>query len=114
MTVEISAAEFRGTIEPKSEKEFQGMVENVARAFGWRWYHTHDSRRSEKGFPDLFLVHPERHQSFWAELKVGRNKPTAEQEAWIAMLVNCRAVVFVWYPKHWDEIVDVLSGEIDL
>ncbi len=38
------------------EKPFQAQVVELARLSGWLTYHTHDSRRSQSGFPDLVLV----------------------------------------------------------
>lgn len=110
----VSAAEYRGKIAPRNEKAFTDMVRQAARAFGWMSYHTHNSKHSEAGYPDIRFVHPVRGQKFYAELKVGRNEPTDAQRQWIAALTNAGEVVFVWKPEHWDEIVDVLSGEIDL
>ena len=39
-----------------TEKQFQQSVVEVARTLKWRVYHTHDSRRSAAGFPDLVLT----------------------------------------------------------
>ena len=43
-----------------TEDRWQALVVLEARARGWRVYHTHDSRRSAAGFPDLVLVRPPR------------------------------------------------------
>ena len=37
----------------ETEKGFQAAVVELARLRGWLVYHTYDSRRSAKGFPDL-------------------------------------------------------------
>ena len=39
-----------------TEREWQAQVVSAAQALGWTTYHTHDSRRSNKGWPDLVLV----------------------------------------------------------
>ena len=43
-----------------SEKEFLAQVRQLARMFGWKTYHTHNSAFSEGGFPDLVLVRGDR------------------------------------------------------
>src|SRR5688572_19177552 len=40
----------------QTERAFQAQVVKYARLMGWTAYHTHDSRRSQAGFPDLVLV----------------------------------------------------------
>ena len=45
------------TAQPFSrERDFQRAVCQLAKALGCIVYHTHDSRRSEPGFPDLVIV----------------------------------------------------------
>lgn len=51
---------------------------------GWACYHTHDSRGSEPGFPDLILVREGR--MIAAELKGDKGRVSEEQTAWIAAL----------------------------
>lgn len=54
----------------QSEAELQRMVTRLADTLGWTLqYHTHDSRRSQAGFPDLVLVHPGQGRIVYAELK---------------------------------------------
>ena len=43
-----------------TEKQFMTAVVEMARMLGWLVYHTHDSRRSEAGFPDIVAVRRER------------------------------------------------------
>ena len=38
------------------EGKFQAAIIELATVCGWLAYHTHDSRRSTPGFPDLVLV----------------------------------------------------------
>lgn len=67
-----------------AEAAFQRQVEQLAAFYGWRTYHTHDSRRSAAGFPDLVLVRgPE---LLFAELKTASGRVRPEQEAWIDAL----------------------------
>jgi VRR-NUC domain-containing protein len=41
-----------------SEKGLQAQVGELARLCGFPVYHTHDSRHSAPGFPDLVLARP--------------------------------------------------------
>jgi hypothetical protein len=72
------------------EARFQVQVIGLARRLNYRAYHTHDSRRSEAGFPDLVLVRPPR--VIFIELKSGRRRLTLEQLAWMAELETCTEV----------------------
>ncbi len=100
----------QATTPKTTEKQFQAMVERLAKLLGWEAYHTHDSRRSQPGFPDLVLVHPTRGVLF-AELKADAGKVRPNQERWIALLTQAGADARVWRPKDWPEIERVLRGE---
>lgn len=79
-------------------------------------YHTHDSRRSQKGFPDLVLVHPRRGLILFVELKRHGQYPTIEQRLWRAALLcathgnDGHTRYFLWTPDDWDEVVTTLGG----
>lgn len=95
---------------PISEKAFMARVVECAKSHGWRVYHTHNSRRSAKGFPDLVLVR--RGVCVFAELKRSRaESPTAEQAAWLADLAACGLPAHLWTPEAWNEIEATLKGE---
>lgn len=107
-----------------SEKAFQAQVIRLAELNGWTLiYHTHDSRRSAKGFPDLVICRPGR--IIFAELKRQRGKVSAEQQQWLeALWAAVRAQwlynghdedtpdvlqAFLWRPSDWEQIEHVLS-----
>lgn len=90
----------------KNEKQFQAAVEQCARALGWMVYHTYDSRRCEKGYPDLTMV---RDRVLFAELKMPKGKVTPDQEAWIRSLDAARQEVYVWRPDDWEKIERILA-----
>lgn len=96
-----------------SEKVFQQHVIEAATALGWMVYHTYDSRRSQKGYPDLTMVHSGRGRLMFVELKTNKGKLKPEQEVWLAALIGVqpRVEVHVWRPNHWDWILAELSGE---
>lgn len=93
-----------------SEKQFQQQVVDMARALGWMAYHTHDSRRSQPGFPDLVLV---RERVVYAELKTETGKPTFEQTSWIEALKSAGAEVYLWRPSDSDSIENCLKWRED-
>ena len=70
---------------------------------GWMAYHTHDSRRSEAGFPDLVLVKPP--VVVFVELKTNKGRTSKEQTQWLEQLGLCTDIeVHLWRPADWDEI----------
>ena len=79
------------------ESAFQNTVLELAKIHGWICYHTHDSRRSERGFPDLVLA--KGGVVLFAECKTDTGKLTNDQIAW---LLATHGVI--WRPKHWEII----------
>ena len=78
----------------------------MAELHGWLVYHTHDSRRSQPGFPDLTMV---RHgRLIFAELKKDGAYPTPEQRRWLHELKRASQKVYLWRPSDWREIEEVL------
>lgn len=90
-----------------TEKAFMAQVVQLAKLTGWLVYHTHDSRRSVAGFPDLFLLRRER--VVCAELKVGNAKPTTAQLQWLTAMNRAGIPAFVWTPDSWPTIESVLT-----
>lgn len=100
-----------------NEKAFMAKVVKFATEHGWEdIYHTYRSASSSPGFPDLVMGRGWRLEV--AELKVGDNKPTRQQERW---LDRFRAIagaarergfdgigVRVWWPEDVEEIEEVL------
>lgn len=91
-----------------SESAFQETVVRVMTVMGWRHYHTHDSRRSSRGFPDLVAVRAPR--VIFAELKAQDGRVSGDQAGWMAALGHCPGVeAYVWRPGDWDEIIRILG-----
>jgi len=68
-----------------SEKEFMAQILQLAKLMNWTCrYHTHDSRESASGFPDLVLAREE--QVVFAEIKKTGN------------------IAEMWWPEDWDRI----------
>jgi hypothetical protein len=101
----------------ETEKMFMGRVIVTAKLNGWTVLHIHplysrDGRPltpggpDGKGYPDLTLF---RERVIWAELKVGKNKPTPEQLDWGRRITAAGAECYLWRPEDWTEIVQTLS-----
>ena len=82
------------------EAALQAKIIDLAKRLGWLVYHTHNSKRSEPGFPDLVLVHPTR-GVLWRELKRHTTKPTADQRKWLERLKLAGEDVGIWRPMDW-------------
>lgn len=88
------------------ESVLQLRVEQHARALGWLAYHTHDSRRSAAGFPDLVLVHAGQRRTLFRELKTQRGRVSTAQADWLRRLTLAGQDAAVWRPA------DLVSGAI--
>ena len=102
-----------------SERDFQRSVIDLARRFGWKVAHFRPAQNARgdwrtpvaadgKGFPDLVMVHQQRGELIFAELKSERGRTTSEQDAWHHALARCGRV-HVWRPSDWQDIVTALS-----
>jgi len=83
-------------------------VIDLAHLTGWLCYHTHDSRRSCPGFPDVILVRGT--QLLAAELKSERGRVTPAQQGWIDALSRAGIEVHVWRPADFNAIVARLEA----
>lgn len=90
-----------------SEKDFMEAVKAEAKRNRWLLYHTHNSRKSEAGFPDLILLRETR--IIAAELKAEDGKTTAAQDKWLEAFMSARVEVYVWRPKDFAHILEVLQ-----
>jgi hypothetical protein len=93
-----------------SEKAFQAQVLQLAQACGWKYYHPYDSRRSVAGYPDITLVRANR--LLLVELKTERGRMSSAQQSWReALLATGKVEYYLWRPRDWNEIVDVLARD---
>ncbi len=90
-----------------TEKQFQAAVIKLARLLRWRVYHTHDSRRSAAGWPDLVLVRGP--SLLFIELKVGVNRLTPAQADWLHALRGAGVPAGTWHPDDWPVIERILK-----
>lgn len=95
-----------------SERQLQANVIDAAKHLGWSIYHTHDSRRSQPGFPDLVLWHPIQRRLILRELKTETGRMSPAQMTTIHGMQAAGADVAVWRPRDWagQQIIDDLRG----
>lgn len=98
-----------------TEKAFLAQVVELARLCGWEHFHVFDSRKSDRGWPDLVLWRPPRSPELigigkiiFAELKQEGKSTTAIQDRTIRQLRSCGCEVHVWVPSMFDELAEVL------
>lgn len=103
--------------EKVSEDDFLREVIAVARNLGWKSAHFRSglNKRGKwqtavqgdgAGFPDLVLV---RERVVWAELKTDEGTPSELQTAWQAWLTAAGQEAYLWRPRDWDQIKEVLG-----
>ncbi len=90
----------------------QRLLEAVRDACRWTAllaYHTHDSRRSEPGLPDLVIVGPD--GLLFRELKGERGRTAAAQRRWLCQHTEAGAAADIWRPCDWpDRVFAELAG----
>jgi len=90
-----------------TEKQFGGQLEQLCKLFGWKYYHTHNSRFSAPGYPDYTLV---RERVVFAELKrqAKASKLTDKQIEWRDALLEAKQEWYLWRPSDMDKIIEIL------
>lgn len=102
------------------EAVLQDRLRNLCRLLALPHYHTHDSRRSEGGFPDSVIV---RDPAGWArpwlllvELKSEKGKPSPGQSMWGGVLraaeeASGGALAYrLVRPSTWDRLTELLTA----
>ncbi|MWV50091.1 VRR-NUC domain-containing protein [Rathayibacter sp. VKM Ac-2803] len=104
----LTVAEYN-LLRAKQTTEAGLQREVIARAELRRWmsYHTHDSRRSNPGYPDLHLVHPGAGLSLFLELKTHTGRVRPEQRTWIDALRATGHRAYLVRP------LDLFEGTVD-
>jgi hypothetical protein len=95
-------------LPPVSEAAFMAQVFQFAAFHHWMYFHTHDSRHSASGFPDVVFV---RERVIWAELKRESGRVSPEQKGWLDRLQAAGQEVYLWRPSMWGEIEAVLGAD---
>lgn len=82
-----------------TEAEFQRVVATLAGLHGVLHYHTHDSRRSDLGFPDSVFVG---RGVMFRELKLTkRSRVRPQQRTWIDALRAAGVDADIWYAEDY-------------
>lgn len=90
------------------ERDLSEQLRQLFALYGWRVYHTHDSRHSAAGFPDWIALKGPR--LVVVELKREGQHPTIEQAAWLEDFKRVPGVeVYVWRPSDLEFAVAILS-----
>jgi len=89
--------------EDRGSDSLDAHVRRLLRDLGLRGYHTHDSRRSESGYPDWTITGT---RTIFRELKTQRGKVSRAQQEWLAALTAAGDDADVWRP------MDLLTGRI--
>lgn len=94
-----------GRYDGVTEREFQSQILELLQYNRWACYHTHDSRRSEAGYPDVTALHARTGDKFVAELKTEKGKATPAQLEWLARFEACGIDSYLWRPSAIDAII---------
>jgi len=91
-----------------TEKDFMHQVMDLAKLYNYLIYHTHNSQRSQPGYPDLCLVRPGR--LVFLECKTEMGTLTPHQAMWLAVLNDSVPGVHALCvrPSDWDQLVEWL------
>lgn len=97
--------------------DLQRNIIEVGHTFGWRFAHFRSiyngrTKRWETpvggdgmGFPDLVIVHPERGELYYREIKAQYEKVRPQQQQWGDWLLSAGQDWAIWRPKQWDETI---------
>ena len=92
---------------PVTEKQLEGQVRDLARLFGWEYYHPWLSIHSPRGWPDVSLCRPPR--LVFLELKTEKGKVSEHQQKWLDLLGRCPGVeTYLLRPDDVEKIAEVL------
>ena len=81
-----------------TETQLEAYVEALAGDLGLLVHHEQDSRRSERGFPDLVIVGS---RVLWVELKSAGGQLRPDQVTWRYRLQAAGAEWRLWRPADW-------------
>ena len=86
-----------------TEVDLERHVRRLCDGLGLLSYHTRDSRRSVRGFPDFVIAGS---HVLFRELKREKGRVSEEQREWLHALSVAGADAGIWWPR------DLMSGRI--
>lgn len=92
-----------------SEKQLHEAIVQEATTAGWVHFHAFDMRRSDTGWPDLFLIHPATGRRLAIEVKRANGVVSAAQTEWLANLALCGIPAVVIRPVDRDYVRELLN-----
>jgi len=90
-----------------SEADLQSAIVEAMGYMGWRTYHTHDSRRSNPGFPDIVAVKGSR--VMFVELKKEKGVIKPKQIEWLDALADAHSEVYLVRPSSQDAFMRTVA-----
>lgn len=106
LPVRMEAPAYINTI---NESQFQRLVTETATVYGWLCVHFRQMVGNPSGWPDLIMF-AEHRPTILAELKTEKGKVSPKQQEWHDNLRAHGAIVYVWRPSDYDDIVAELAG----
>lgn len=105
----------RGRTDDPKHDAWQAQVLKIAKECdSIMHFHAFDSRKCPPGYPDLHILMLGQKRSIFVEIKVGKDKPSADQLKWHSSLRRCGHEVFCWYPADEAEARRVLGRKSKL
>lgn len=99
-------------VVPTAEEPFRRLVRSIAAMYDWELiYHTHNSKRSDAGWPDEVYGHRTQRRTVFAEIKSAKGEPSKAQLDWLIHLHRSGHEVALWRPQTIAEVIAVLGPD---
>ena len=95
-----------------TEAELSSVVRGMVRDAGMLSYHTYNSRRSDRGWPDLVIADRVGRRFLVLELKTEKGRLSEEQEVWLAALQDCGVAAAVLRPSGLGWFARWVRGDV--
>lgn len=111
MTTTVKTRPRKAPATKVTEAQFLQQVRDLAKLTGWETYHTHNSQRSEPGWPDLVLASATQQRALFIELKTAVGRVSPHQRKWLDLLTLCGLEAAIWRPADLPQIALILRGQ---